>query len=210
MADSSSSPPSFLWQSGDFVQPPRTQPPFNGVEINAVPTYNDQGMLVSLAVTVTDFAKSKTGATQDHTFEPVKSGESFALKASGDFTVSGPVELRLTAALPNDAVVFVNISYGLPDQQHHADGGILAIPLEGTASGTDDPAPGDGSEEPTCEGAPDEEVKSADGSSDNAEADASTGSSSGTTKGKSKASSGASKGRRRASKAAPSRKKEGA
>ncbi len=141
--------PSYQWQSGDFVKPPRTQPPYNGVEIQAVPTYNNQKALVSLAITVTDFAKSKTGATQNHIFEPVQNGEKTTLSPSGDFTVQGPLELRLMPASPTDVVVFVNISYGLPDQTHHAEGGILEVPLLGTPGQA---AGGDGDSDPSPKG----------------------------------------------------------
>lgn len=130
MPDPSGTPDVLIWRSGDFAELPRRQPPFNGVEIEAGPVYDASGKLASLAITVRDFTNDATGATLETSFEPAVNGESLRLTPSGDFTVSGALDLRLLAARPTDIVVLVAIDYGLAKRQQHAEGGILGVPLE--------------------------------------------------------------------------------
>ncbi len=132
MSKSLSTPGSHVWKSGDWVSPRRKQPPYNGVEIIAVPVYGSQGKLESMKVTISDFTKGKSGDSVSHVFEPPASGDKISLKSSGNFTIHGHLSLKLTASLSSSIVIFLDIYYGLPEQQRHAEGGVLAIPLVGS------------------------------------------------------------------------------
>ncbi len=50
-----------IWHSGDWLQVPAKTEPYNGLEITALPTYND-GILTSVKATVTDYTKTSKGS----------------------------------------------------------------------------------------------------------------------------------------------------
>lgn len=121
-----------MWQSGDWREPPNDTPPYNGIEMVAVPTYNGQGRLVSLALTLTDFTNQRKGMPKTFSVARIEHGATVLLSAEDNFTISGTVELRFFLSTPNDVVVyFEDISYGLEQLRHHAEGGVLTVPLKG-------------------------------------------------------------------------------
>ncbi|GAB6260491.1 hypothetical protein [Photobacterium sp. R1] len=58
MADT---PTTQTWHSGDWRAQASSTPPYNGIEISALPQYDDNGTFVSAAVTITDYTKNKKG-----------------------------------------------------------------------------------------------------------------------------------------------------
>lgn len=53
-----------VWHSGDWKSVPLNKPPYNGIEISAIPTYDTETeKFVSATVTFTDFTLSKTGVS---------------------------------------------------------------------------------------------------------------------------------------------------
>lgn len=124
--------PALGWTSGDFQEDPGTDPPYNGLQLTAVPAYSEQS-LVSVAVTILDFTYSQTGVPVTIQLEPATAGKRTAVQppsaTAPQFTVRGTLELRSMPTSLNPVLfLFIDLYYGLADEQHHAEGGILEIP----------------------------------------------------------------------------------
>jgi hypothetical protein len=116
------------WQSGDWREPPNQEPPYNGIQLRAVPARNGQGMLTSLELVFADFTNKRDGVAMSYSATP-QDGESIHLSAKGDFTISGFVKIRSLASVPDRVVVyFQSVYYGLEQRRHHVAGGVLTVP----------------------------------------------------------------------------------
>jgi hypothetical protein len=152
--DSDSSDSGVVWQSGDWQKTNNATSPYNGIEMQALPIYSEQGTLASLTLNFTDFTNNADGSANSFTV-PIKDGSVVTLTAEGDFTISGTVELRFFATAPDNVVIFFpEVSYGLEHHRHHVVGGVLIIPQTGTptpaappTTASDSPAPDEGSSE---------------------------------------------------------------
>ncbi len=78
-----------VWQSGDFTEPPRPSPPYNGIEISLAPAYDPKTeKLLSLAGEVTDFTNVKTGASVNVAFPTILGGLRVPIPPSGQSSSS--------------------------------------------------------------------------------------------------------------------------
>lgn len=119
------------WTSGDWVDPPHKEPPYNGLELTATPVYHPEShTLITLGIEIQDFTLAKTGAKLVTAFETIGDKAKDELpKPDGDVTVAGSLELLLANAPAGKVLLCQDLAWGLPDQRHHASGCILEVPL---------------------------------------------------------------------------------
>lgn len=95
------------WRSGDWKKRAASSPPYNGIQITGLPTYDTDNKLVSVEVTFLDFTQDDKGVESiipnlsylDGRVEiPVPVEKSSPPQADPDFTVLGWVALETNGA----------------------------------------------------------------------------------------------------------------
>ena len=123
------------WTSGDWSKRPKSEPPYNGIKVLATPTYQD-GTLATLSIQVVDYTNSPEGVAVSADFKPALPGKTLTVRPPGQqqpaATVQGTLELRASPSVATTTLfLFADLQYGLKDQRHHVEGGILEIPRMG-------------------------------------------------------------------------------
>lgn len=104
------------WRSGDWQSAQSMVPPYNGLEIRAVPKYDTAGTLESVDVTIADYSLDSNGAeTQLHcTLEQILNEREFPVRPqSANSTLEGSIKFRLLQGAPDHANLFFSLRYGL-------------------------------------------------------------------------------------------------
>lgn len=155
--------PALTWFSGDWREPADVgaEPPYNGLELVATPTYSQDEQLSSVSVLILDYTNSKDGAGVTVTFQPVVPGKAIPVRPSPtpkkpgeEATVRGSLELKDSGEVFFLILWTDLLKYGLPDEEHHVEGGLLKIPRLGFPT-PDPPAPAPPTPDPPAPPAPD-------------------------------------------------------
>lgn len=132
-------PTSQTWQSGDWSKRPNSEAPYNGIEISGLPEYDENGMLISVAVTLTDYTLNKEGvasiipeltvfAGHVDIIAPIEqtSPPSSPLNPSSDFTIKGWVSLEPSGA---NVCLRIHLRYGLEHLRREEIGYVMCFDL---------------------------------------------------------------------------------
>ncbi|MDP1770821.1 MAG: hypothetical protein Q8L15_00950 [Methylobacter sp.] len=121
------------WQSGDWQEHQGTVPPYNGIEVLAVPVYGNTGSLESVGVTIVDYTLIKEGAKTllDFTLSQITHEKESPLTPKTDSsTLDGFIKFRLLQNAPDHALLFLSLTYGLVSPSNkNVQGCILHVPL---------------------------------------------------------------------------------
>lgn len=121
------------WRSGDWQEHQGTVPPYNGLEVLAVPVYGNTGSLESVGVTIVDYTLIKEGAKTllDFTLSQITcEKESLLTPKTDSSTLDGFIKFRLLQNAPDHALLFLSLTYGLVSPSNkNVQGCILYVPL---------------------------------------------------------------------------------
>jgi hypothetical protein len=121
------------WQSGDWQISPNTSSPYNGLEVQAVPVYGSTGAVETITATINDYTliKDGVGTTLVFRLSDITNETSMPLTPQADkTTLSGFMKFRMLQSAPDQANLFVDLTYGLASPSFkNVQGCILQIPL---------------------------------------------------------------------------------
>jgi len=126
------------WYSGDWKKVPSKQPPFNGIKITGLPTY-ENGVLVSVKVTFTDYTLNLSGCESTIPELTAANGQfniptptentsppSSPPQPNPDFTIQGWVALEHNNL---DLSLRIRLSFGLEHARRQELGYIMGFAL---------------------------------------------------------------------------------
>ncbi len=128
-----------VWRSGDWRKRPNKEAPYNGIEISGTPMYDENGFLISIAVTFIDYTLDKQGVKSTIPELTISAGRvditapivqtsppSSPPKDSSDFTIKGKVSLESTGA---KVCLRIQLSYGLEHLRREEIGYVMCFEL---------------------------------------------------------------------------------
>ena len=88
-----------IWTSGDWVEPTRSESPYNGIKILFTPVYDpDMNKLTTLNVEIQDYTQNQTGMSQSATFSIVTDGARVQIQPLAPVTPSNTPTTTPTSA----------------------------------------------------------------------------------------------------------------
>lgn len=128
-----------VWRSGDWKDTPRRVPPYNGIEITGIPSYDQKGNFDSARIIIKDCTLDQQGVTSE--IEYITLSDDWVWipapapcsppDPSGDpekFTVRGEVKLRHGS---NMILLRIRLKYGLEYHRRDELGFILEFFMTG-------------------------------------------------------------------------------
>lgn len=125
---------SIHWQSGDWQKNQNTSPPYNGLEVQAIPVYGDTGTLENVAITIVDYSLTKEGAKIPLQFslnQIVNETKATLIPQVDSSTLDGFVGFRLLQGASDYANLFLSLAYMENSvSSKNIQGCILQVPLK--------------------------------------------------------------------------------
>jgi len=126
-----------IWYSGDWHKRPNKQVPYNGIKISGLPLHDDNGDLVSIAVSLVDYTVNKQGIKSVIPELTVSAGNvtiippisptsppSSPPKADSSFTIEGIVTLEATFT---NVCLRIRLDYGLEHSKRNEIGYVMCF-----------------------------------------------------------------------------------